>query len=932
MRPPRVTPELLERDAELNQATTLLDRATGGQGGGFCIRGPAGVGKTALLRAVVERARAAGATALTATAGQLETQAPYGVVRRLLGRALEGLDTAGPAGLAAAFVLDLQPEAPVDQATMFTSLAWLVDALATRGPLLLCVDDAQWADEASLLFLGHLLAHLDDQRVLVVVAARDGQPDLRAPALAALLARRETVTTELRPLSVDGVHTVLERTWEASVGPEVSAACAQVTGGNPFLVRALAELLHDGGAPSVDRVWDAVPRSVVDGVVQRLGSLGPDEQEVARWTATLDTAPVRHVAALSGLAPGAVERAADRLRDAGLLADGPVLAFRHALLRSAVDAAAGDGDRAERHRAAARLLAAEPHGRHLAAAQLLATDGVGDAWAVDLLTDAARDAVATGAPQAAAGLLARAVAEPPEPPALPAVLLELGLAQLRAGDPACVATLERAETEVRDPVLRAQCALALVTAYNFGGFYDRSAGLLTGVLADLGPEHGDLALVVEALLVSAALQVPGRVADARRRLDARPDLAGTTPGERLFLVQQASYANATQAPLDRTRDLARLAIGDGLTPEQHPEAHEWAIARLQLAATGEYAEVVALCEQGLAVSAGAGSVVGFVAGSLVRGVALLWAGDLAAAELDLRAAARHTDVVPGGTLVRSLADAFLVEVLVEWNRIDEAVALLDADSTEVATDASFNGGIHLLRARGFVRQAAGDHVGALRELEECARRLAALDVDSPTWCSWRPAAVASHWALGELEQARSLAADDVRHAETKQAAVALGIALRVAGEVADPADALTLLGRSVEVLARTEARLEDARARLALGSALRRAGHRAQAREELLRARAAAARCHADRLLRATEEELAAAGGRPRRLAVTGVDALTASERRVCELAAGGLRNRDIAQRLFVAPKTVEVHLSRSYRKLGISRRDELAAKLGVEP
>lgn len=928
---------LLERDAELTHGTALLDRLAEGLGGAFCVLGPAGVGKTALVRWLAEEAAARGARTLVATAGELETHAPFGVVRQLLDRAVRDTAAAtvagGPGSLAVDFLTLSALGRQVDQSSMFTSLFWLVDELAATGPLALIVDDAQWADEESLLFLRHLLARLGSLPVLVVVAARETQAERRSPALAALVADRDAVVVRPRPLSADGVGAFLEGAWGGPVGPDVTAACADVTGGNPFLVSTVADLLDPGAGepPDAERVRGAVPGSAVDSVVQRLRALPPEDTELARWVAVLDAAPTRLVADLAGVGPAAAAATADRLRDAGLLAPGEPLVFQHALLRTAVGSTIPAGARTALHLDAARALAGEPDGLHRAAAHLLAADGQGHAWVVDHLVRAATDALGSGAPAAAVPLLARAAVEPPTAEVLPSVLLQLGLAQLRLGDSSCVASLERAEAGAGDAVLRAHCALALTIAYNFAGFYTRSVEVLGRALdqleasdGDLG-DHADLPLLVEASLVAAALQVPGLVADARRRLDARSGLTGATAGERIFLAQQASYANATDVPISTVLDRVRLAIGDGLTPEQHPETHEWGVIRLQLAATGEYADTVALCDRGLEVSATAGSVIGFASGSLVRGVALLWAGDLAGAELDLRNALAHADLIPGGTLVGGLAGAFLAEALVERGEVDDALALVE--SLDDDESIAFNAGIHLLRARGFVRAAAGDHVGALRDLDECAARLAALEVDSPTWCSWRPAAVASHWALEDVDRARRLALDDVAHAERKEAAVPTGVALRVLGEVTAD-DPVPVLERSVAVLRTTQARLELARALVALGAALRRAGRRVEARGVLAEGRLEATRCGASVLAGRAEEELAAAGGRPRRLEVSGAGALTASERRVCELAVSGLRNREIAQRLFIAPKTVEVHLSRAYRKLGVGRREDLAAAL----
>ena len=140
----------------------------------------------------------------------------------------------------------------------------------------------------------------------------------------------------------------------------------------------------------------------------------------------------------------------------------------------------------------------------------------------------------------------------------------------------------------------------------------------------------------------------------------------------------------------------------------------------------------------------------------------------------------------------------------------------------------------------------------------------------------------------------------------------------------DPGD----LAEAVRVLDGSAARLDLAKALLARGAALRRDRRPSDAREPLRRALELAAACDAPGLAEQVRTELYAAGARPRSDAVAGVAALTASERRVADLAAGGSTNRDIAQALFVTPKTVEVHLSNAYRKLGIRSRRDLAAAL----
>jgi len=182
--------------------------------------------------------------------------------------------------------------------------------------------------------------------------------------------------------------------------------------------------------------------------------------------------------------------------------------------------------------------------------------------------------------------------------------------------------------------------------------------------------------------------------------------------------------------------------------------------------------------------------------------------------------------------------------------------------------------------------------------------------------------------LGDLDEARRLAAEEVRAARAFGTARATGIALRVAGTVASAKDALPLLHESVAVLQDSAAVLERARTSIALGSALRRRGQRVAARDPLREGMDGARSCGASPLAAFAHDELIAAGARPRREALSGIASLTGSERRVADLAAEGLTNRQLAQTLYLSPKTVEMHLSRAYRKLDISSRGDLASAL----
>jgi DNA-binding CsgD family transcriptional regulator len=226
---------------------------------------------------------------------------------------------------------------------------------------------------------------------------------------------------------------------------------------------------------------------------------------------------------------------------------------------------------------------------------------------------------------------------------------------------------------------------------------------------------------------------------------------------------------------------------------------------------------------------------------------------------------------------------------------------------------------------------SGDPAGGLEDVLDAGRRFEAVGGRNPAFVAWRSHAALALLELGERDEARRLAGEELELARTWGAPRTLGAALRVTGLIAGGAEGVALLQEAVEVLVDSPAKLEHAKARTELGAALRRGNRRAQAREHLRRAVELATICRATLLAARAETELLATGARPRRIALSGIESLTPSERRVAELAAEGPTNREIAQALFVTPKTVEVHLSRVYRKLGISSRSQLAAAL-AEP
>jgi DNA-binding CsgD family transcriptional regulator len=234
------------------------------------------------------------------------------------------------------------------------------------------------------------------------------------------------------------------------------------------------------------------------------------------------------------------------------------------------------------------------------------------------------------------------------------------------------------------------------------------------------------------------------------------------------------------------------------------------------------------------------------------------------------------------------------------------------------------------QVRGRLRVAGGDRGRGVDDLRGAGAALDAIAMHNPNVHGWR-----SELALAIGPEDRSEAVDLVR-AELEAARRAgspraIGIALRASGLLERGEDAIAQLDEAVTVLGHSPARLEHARALIDLGAALRRGNARSAAREPLRLGLELASRCDAGPLAERARRELLACGGRPRRTMITGRDALTPSEQRIAEYAARGDSNRDIAQALFITPKTVENHLGRIYKKLAINSRDQLSRTLEAE-
>jgi DNA-binding CsgD family transcriptional regulator len=397
----------------------------------------------------------------------------------------------------------------------------------------------------------------------------------------------------------------------------------------------------------------------------------------------------------------------------------------------------------------------------------------------------------------------------------------------------------------------------------------------------------------------------------------------------MLLALLAYHDARAGAPAAVAVPLARRALAEGTLVRGDIPGASFVLSAAVLT-MADLDEALTICDYAIAEAHRRGSILDFASAQVYRAHAFVLRGDLAEAEGQSRDALAAGEAWGSSARFSDLSAAVLADALMEQGKLDDAAAgLARADLGDSPPESSPV--LHFLDSRARLRVLRGDLAGGLEDVLDVGRRFEAVGGRNPAFLAWRSQAALALLQLGQRDEAQPLAWEEVELARTWGAPRALGAALRAAGLVGGGRQGLALLEEAVEVLSDSPAKLEHAKARTDLGAALRRANRRADAREQLRHALELATICGAVRLVQRAETELLATGARPRRVSLRGVESLTPSERRVAEMAAEGPTNREIAQALFVTPKTVEVHLSSVYRKLGISSRSQLPAAL-AEP
>ncbi|MEV8478459.1 AAA family ATPase [Streptomyces sp. NPDC051173] len=906
----------------------ILKSAGEGRGQSVLVEGTAGMGRTRFLRSAMDAAEEHGLRLLTARARAAEQGVGYSLAQQLMAGARSlpaGIAPGGPGGM--------DPGGP-DPATGPGLTDALAPALATGTPLLLAIDDLQWADTPSLRCLGHLMARLENTPVAVVATVALGETPGDEVMAELLSAFRHRVL--LRGLSAaDAARLAADAFGRAPVQPFVDA-CRTATGGSPYLLEALfREMRLHGLGPdtTADRVRELAPVEVADTLLPRYERAYPGAVTVLEAVAVLNGSAVSAmVARLTGLGGLRAADLVEVLVRAGVLAGrGSVVRFAQPLVRTAVLARIPPSRRDALHARAARLLQESGAPAEEVASQLLCVRSrSGLHWMCTVLCEAAGEVIQRGDSDQARAYLRRGLEEC-EGPCQGRLLRALGQIELAADPAAAVEHLRRALGLQPDIPGRVDIRLCIAHALQLLG---RPAEAERVLLEGIGEARSVRERSAEMLRAERCLLRELNLAvDVDMDVDmdvaagtagALPLDAAATPGDRHTRLSLAALRSSRRG---EQRDLAVHRARQALQ-EEHTTL-DWRIATrtvpLQVLSQADELDLALAECQALLDRAGAeGSRTLLAMAHGMRAEVRYRTGDIAGCLRDARTALMPGQTSPAGHWSRTgQAVAALVASLLETGELPQADRLLrefglDADVPDAASFAA------LLFHRGRLRAACGDPEAGLADLMECGRRLTAAGQLNPSVLSWRSEAALVHAALGDRGTALLLVEEELARARQWGGRRAIGRALRVSGLLARGLTGETALREAVEVLESSSARLDLARSLTDLGIVLRKASRLGEAREHLRRAQALTEQCGATVLARTVRQELLVAGARPRRLTEIGVDALTPTERRVALMAVAKLTNREIATKMFVTQRTVELHLSRVYRKLSVPGRSGL--------
>ncbi len=937
-------PTFRGRESELAALGDTLDRMTSGRLTVAIVEGEAGIGKTRLLAEALAAARNRNVQVHAARAEELERTRPFGVLADAL-----GCSRSSPDPPRAALAELLTPRAgehgPItvssDAGLRFQAVdafVDLVETLALREPVVIGLDDLQWADPSSLLTLGGLARRLTHLPVAIICCLRPSprveELGLALEALDAAEARRLT----LGPLDKRAVVDLVTDAVAAEPGRRLLEEMAGARGNPLFLTELLAAIKQEGAVRTVDGHAEveqaSLPPTLRLTILRRLSFLPDDTLEALRPASILgssfsvldlSTTTTRSVLDLSAVLGSAVD--ASVLEDAG-----DRLRFRHDLIRDAVYEDLPESVRLALHREAGQRLARSGAPALQVAGQLARGAAPGDAEAISWLTKAARE-VAPGSPRVAADLLQHAIELTDRfDPARDQLITERGVSLMWAGhlqdaEAACRSLLEREHDALVDGPARASLAQMLIARGRASDALVQLAavhrsGLLTDAerasawgwtaiaywsLADLdhaaaaaGKAMTAAAAADDAVMTSLAMcslatvgEMRAELSDALRTADDAVRLADQSPqrvGHRypVHLCRGRILLGLDRLPEARDTLKTGIRINEELGMRGMLPSYQTSLA-VERFLTGEWDDAVAEFETGLELADEIGDSYSLIHGLSVMALIALHRGDLRKAETAAEAAA--DELAATGPRYRS-----------HWLTWVRAL---------------------LLEARDDIPQAFAVLFECWSECSRCG-----LAIEYPVF---GPDLVRLALALGERERAEQVAAAVTDLATTQNAPPITGAAaLRCRGLLAGDSDTLRAAADRYTAAGRP---LQTALAHEEAATMLARDGAVDSAATLLDRALTTFERLGAARDVARAEARLRELGIRrgrrgSRKRPALGWRSLTPTEQSIVDLVAEGLSNPQIGDRLYVSRRTVQTHLSHVFAKLAISSRAQLAAEV----
>ncbi|MFF3485304.1 ATP-binding protein [Streptomyces sp. NPDC002701] len=934
---------LVGRTRHLEALAGYAEAARAGRPRLVLLDGPAGVGKTALLRAALaDDGPFADMTVLHGTCRAVEATTGYSGARALFGR----LGLTGRKGRTSALLdggarralpaLAAGPDDLDDAAggtfAVLQGLYWLTANLMADGPLVLVLDDAHWCDERSLRWLDFLLRRADGLPLLVVVAHRTEAGHAAPAALADLVAHHLPAPLRLGPLETPEVAELTGLVFPAQrPQPSFVDRLASVTGGNPLeVVRLLRDLRSaglgpdDAGARQIAKVGGRVVAASVQTVLEHQPAW---VREVACTLAVLGDEDSDYLAALAGVSAVHVDEAVEILRQAGLVRAGR-RELVHDLVGTAVLGALGTTGVASLRLRAARLLSDIGRSPEEIAAQLLLVPGAQDAWTLPVLRAAAAQAEHRGAPEAAARYLDRVrEAEPDDPE----VLTRLGRALAESDPERSVGLLREAHAVTTD--VRARTSTAVQFALTCLSVQQSPEGtrVLTEALdaldAELGPDpepaDGELRTLAESALLIVGADEKSTLPEVLRRTARLTPPPGDTPAQRQQLAMLSVLSAVGGASAEEVARQARRALRAPGVP-----LGVWSLlpASLALQVAEENDAADDALETVLRGSRDSAAVWTYVLALSTRALFRLENGAVADSMADAQTSLEILGTERWGDNP-VMAHTAYASALVERGEVERAEEALDAIKRPHLDRFVWEYHWYLM-ARGRVQLARGDVHGALEVFRTCGDSLEEAGITNPVLTPWWLESACLLGGLGRTAEALEVAELGTRRAERWGTRRALGYAALARGGATSGAAAVDPLREAVALLGASPARGHQARATLLLGRALLADGRVREAREHLRESVGLARRCGCVALAREAREALIAAGGRMGEITSSALDMLTGTERTVAGLVAAGGSNREVAESLFVTMRTVELHLTSVYRKLGVARRADLAEAL----